>query len=187
MTERVGSNRADVRELLEPGGDRPGGQLADKPQQNDGAVGWAPPSHDDAHPAALGLMPTYVRANREGALETDGHGRHAETETMGSAIHMQYADGGWRTADWRHRGLYIAKHGMTPSLADEALADPDRLVLDPDPASESGRTVRVVGWAPSLQALVSVIVLPDVEQLWGVNAWLSNSTDQRRYRQEQGQ
>lgn len=37
--------------------------------------------------------------------------------------------------DWRHRCDYIAKHGLTPAFADEAVADPNRLVLDPDPAS----------------------------------------------------
>ncbi len=87
---------------------------------------------------------------------------------------------------WRHRGEYIAKHGMTPSLADEAVEDPNRLVIDPDPASESGRTVRIVGWCHSLGKLVTVIVLPEDGVTWGVNAWPSNSTDERRYREDAG-
>lgn len=86
--------------------------------------------------------------------------------------------------DWRYRGEYIAKHGMTPTLADEAVADPNRLVIDPDPASESGRTVRVIGWCHSLGKVVTVILLPDGGTTWGVNAWPSNTTDQRRYREE---
>lgn len=86
--------------------------------------------------------------------------------------------------DWRHRGDYIAKHGLTPEVCDEAFADPNRLVIEPDPASVSGRTIRVIGWASSIQALVTVIVLPDSGVTWGVNAWRSNSTDQRRYREE---
>ena len=85
--------------------------------------------------------------------------------------------------DWRHRGEYIAKHGLTPGVADEAFADPNRLVIDPDPASVSGRTIRVIGWSSSTGALVTVIVLPDEGVIWGVNAWPSNSTDQRRYRE----
>lgn len=88
------------------------------------------------------------------------------------------------TIDWQHCGDYIAKHGLTPDVADEAFADPNRLVIEPDPASISGRTIRVIGWAASIQALVTVIVLPDSEVIWGVNAWRSNSTDQRRYREE---
>ena len=85
--------------------------------------------------------------------------------------------------DWRHRGYYIAKHGLTPDIADHAFNDPNRLVIDPDPASVSGRTVRIIGWATSAQLLVTVIVLPDEGIVWGVNAWPSNSTDQRRYRE----
>lgn len=72
---------------------------------------------------------------------------------------------------------------MTPALADEAVDDPNRLVIDPDPASESGRTVRIIGWSHSLGKVVTVIVLPDGDTVWGVNAWPSNSTDQRRYRE----
>lgn len=87
--------------------------------------------------------------------------------------------------DWRHRGEYISKHGLTPDLADEANADPNRLVIDPDPASVSGRTVRIIGWSTTIQTLITVIVLPDGGITWGVNAWPSNSTDQRRYRQEE--
>ena len=86
--------------------------------------------------------------------------------------------------DWSQRGEYIAKHGLTPDLADEAWNDPDRLVIDPDPSSVSGRTIRVVGWSTTLAGLVTVIALPDGDVVWGVNAWPSNSTDQRRYRQE---
>ncbi|MGA8044928.1 MAG: hypothetical protein WCA30_01555 [Dermatophilaceae bacterium] len=88
------------------------------------------------------------------------------------------------SADWKYRGDYIAKHSMTPDLANEALDDPNRLVITPDPSSLSGRTVRVIGWSPSIGGLVTVIVLPDGETTWGVNAWPSNPTDQRRYREE---
>lgn len=88
-------------------------------------------------------------------------------------------------ADWRKsRGEYIAKHSLTPDLANEALRDPNRLVIDPDLASTSGRTVRVVGWSMTFGGLVTIIVLPDGGDVWGVNAWPSNSTDQRRYREE---
>ena len=86
--------------------------------------------------------------------------------------------------DWSHRGAYIAKHGMTSQCADEAFSDPDRLVIDPDPASRSGRSVRVIGWSVTAGALVTVIVLPDGGVTWGVSAWYSNATDRRRYEEE---
>lgn len=99
-------------------------------------------------------------------------------------VHMQYSWSVQDELDWRHRGDSIAKHVMTPEWADEAFTDPNRLVIDPDPASESGRTIRVIGWSHSLQMLVTVIALPDEGVIWGVNAGRSNSTDQRRYREE---
>jgi len=85
-------------------------------------------------------------------------------------------------------GLSVAstspKHGLTSDIADEAWLDPNRLTIDPDPASMSGRTIRVIGWSPTSAKLVTVIVLPDGDTIWGVNAWPSNSTDRRRYLQE---
>ena len=99
-------------------------------------------------------------------------------------VHVYYTHAVDEGIDWRHRGDYIAKHGLTPDLADEAFADPNRLVIDPDPASVSGRTIRVIGWSSTMRALITVIILPDEGVVWGVNAWPSNSTDQRRYREE---
>lgn len=101
-----------------------------------------------------------------------------------SAMRAQYTNCMVGDLDWRHRGDYIAKHGLTPNLADEAWDDPDRLVIDPDPASESGGTVRVIGWSVILHRLVTVIALPSGPTTWGVNAWPSNDVDIRRYRKE---
>ena len=50
------------------------------------------------------------------------------------------------TADWRERGEYmLARHSIHPAWANEALDDPDRVVITPDPASKSGRAVRTIG------------------------------------------
>lgn len=89
--------------------------------------------------------------------------------------------------DWSKRGEYMAaKHQISPLVANEALADPDRLVLDPDPASESGRSVRIVGWSPTRGGLVTVIVLADRGHDYGVNGWAANDVDVRRYHNQQG-
>jgi hypothetical protein len=78
-----------------------------------------------------------------------------------------------------------SKHQITPAMANEALADPSRLVLDPDPASESGRSVRIVGWSATHGGLVMVIVLEERGHEYGVNGWPVNDVDRGRYRDKE--
>ncbi|MBP2368417.1 hypothetical protein [Pseudonocardia parietis] len=86
--------------------------------------------------------------------------------------------------DWSHRGEYMQqRHGITPAAAGEALSDPDRVVLTPDPSSKSGRGTRTVGYSPTAASLVTVILVEDDGAIYGVNGWRSNSTDHRRYRE----
>lgn len=77
---------------------------------------------------------------------------------------LYYTCGVFDTADWSHRGDYIAKHGVNP-----------------DPASKSGRGVRIIGYSITAQAILTVIVLDHEGTTIGVNAWKANSKDQRRY------
>ena len=85
-------------------------------------------------------------------------------------------------ADWSHRGDYIvAKHGVTPEEADEALLDPERIVIDPDYNSTSGRSVRIIEFSQTDDDLLTVIVLTDEGVTYGVNAWRSNGRDLRIY------
>jgi uncharacterized DUF497 family protein len=83
--------------------------------------------------------------------------------------------------NWSHRGDYIAKHGVSQAEADEAIADPDRVMLSPDPASKSGRGVRIIGYSITAQVVLTVIVLDDEDVTVGVNAWKANEKDQQRY------
>ena len=86
--------------------------------------------------------------------------------------------------DWSRRGDYITqKHGITPAEANEALADPYRVALDPDPASETGLTVRIIGRSESHGVLLTVIVLDYDGHEYGVNAWKSSPKDRRRYKE----
>jgi len=60
------------------------------------------------------------------------------------------------TADWSERGGYmLARHGIHPAWANEALDDPDRLVITPDPASKSGRAVRTIGWSYTANRIIT--------------------------------
>ena len=63
---------------------------------------------------------------------------------------MHYVATMFMQVDWSHRSDYVLlRHGVTVSETEEALFDPERLVLEPDPASRSGRSVRVIGWIPA--------------------------------------
>lgn len=88
--------------------------------------------------------------------------------------------------DWSRRCEYIvAKHQVTPQQADEALDDPSALIFDPDYNSQSGESVRTVGYSPTARAILSVITVEDGGTVYGASAWMSNSRD-RRYYQEGG-
>jgi len=88
-------------------------------------------------------------------------------------------------ADWTYRADYIReRHGVEVEWANEALRDPDALRIDPDPASRSGRSVRTIGYAAGTGCLLSVITVEEGGVTYGVNAWRSNATDIRRYREE---
>ncbi|CAN5301096.1 hypothetical protein BH24ACT12_BH24ACT12_10150 [soil metagenome] len=85
-------------------------------------------------------------------------------------------------ADWSHRGGYIAtKHGVTPDEADEAVDDPERIVINPDCNSTSGRSTRIIGFSATAGDLLTVIVLVEDNATYGVNAWRSNARDRRIY------
>ena len=86
--------------------------------------------------------------------------------------------------DWSERSEYIwAKYQTTVDQANEALADPDRVVLDPDPASRSGVSVRTIGYSPTRGELLTVLTVGEDSVVYGINAGESNPTDQRRYRE----
>jgi hypothetical protein len=103
---------------------------------------------------------------------------------------MKYVIG---RVDWSKRAGYIRdRHQVEPAWADEAVIDPDACWVDPDPASASGQSVRVIGYSGSADAVLSVILLPgnaDPDEpadgdWWGVNAWRANERDERLYREK---
>lgn len=86
--------------------------------------------------------------------------------------------------DWNERADYMfAKHGVTVEQANEALTDPDRVVLDPDPASRSGVSIRTIGYSPTRREIIAVLTVDEDGIVYGINGWPANSTDQRRYRE----
>ncbi|MEJ4099142.1 transposase [Corynebacterium mastitidis] len=86
--------------------------------------------------------------------------------------------------DWSYRSDYIAKHGVTVTEANEALADPRAVTYSPDPASLSGASDRTIGLSASANAILTVITVTEDGTVYGVNCWRSNPRDQARYRED---
>ena len=94
--------------------------------------------------------------------------------------------------DWSQRGDYIrSRHQVEPFWATEAVHDPAAYWRDPDPASTSGASVRVIGYSGTADAVLAVILVhadadphdrPDGDW-WGANAWPANIRDIRIYQE----
>lgn len=77
-------------------------------------------------------------------------------------------------------------HGVSVAEANDALADVDAVWFDPDPKSQSGMSIRVIGYCPSRRELLTVILVrePGFDRLWGANGWPANSADRAVYQKE---
>lgn len=70
------------------------------------------------------------------------------------------------------------KHGVAPGGSNQALRDPCRVVLEPDPSSRSERGIRVIGETASGR-LLTVIVMRVSGVTYGVNGWDADHRDRR--------
>ncbi len=93
--------------------------------------------------------------------------------------------------DWQHGAEHMgSRHQVTVEQADEALADDARIVADPDPASRSGVSARVIGYSPAAAAVLVVILVQREDRAgawWGANGWRANSTERRTYEEQSEQ
>ena len=56
------------------------------------------------------------------------------------------------------------------------------MTFDPDYASDTGLSVRTIGWSDSAGFLIAVITVRDEDhRLWGATAFRANTTDERHY------
>jgi len=76
-----------------------------------------------------------------------------------------------------------ARHAITVAMANDAVSDANRVLINPDYNSESGRTVRIIGYSQFAGAIITVIAMADGGIDYGVNGWISNEKDQRIYRE----
>ncbi|HVD02766.1 MAG TPA: transposase [Candidatus Dormibacteraeota bacterium] len=95
--------------------------------------------------------------------------------------------------DWSKRAEYVrSRHGVEPAWADEAVEDDHAVWLTLDPASRSGRSVRVIGYSITAREVLTVIlVAADVDVTerpagdWcGSNAGVASPRDRRLYGKE---
>lgn len=95
---------------------------------------------------------------------------------------MHYDNGVFERADWTHGAAHMkANHGITPDVANEALGDPNRIVIDPDYNSRSGQSVRIIGFSVAADDIITVIVVVHDGTEFGANGWVSNSKDRSIY------
>lgn len=94
--------------------------------------------------------------------------------------------------DWSHRANYIrTRHHVEPLWATEAVNDPAAYWRDPDPASASGMSVRVIGYSGTADSVLTVILVrADADpsdsadgDWWGANAWNANTRDTQIYQE----
>lgn len=74
-------------------------------------------------------------------------------------------------------------HRVTPAEAREAIEDVGAVWFEPDPASKSGFTSRVVGYSRSRLQVLCVIVLPTEGGYEGVKRVACQPTYRRIYRE----
>lgn len=73
------------------------------------------------------------------------------------------------------------RHGVTQTEAEEAIDDPEALLLTPDPASRSGKSDRYIGWSSTRAEVLVVIVVRHEGLLYGGNAWPANESHRKLY------
>jgi hypothetical protein len=104
----------------------------------------------------------------------------AEVMALPLRNEMHYDKRVFERLDWSKRGDYLQRqHGITPRVADDALGDPNRIVIDPDYNSTSGESVRIIGFSTIADDIVTVIVLHHGGTEYGVNGWSANEKDRR--------
>ena len=75
-------------------------------------------------------------------------------------------------------------HTVTPAEANAAAEDPDAIWFDPDPASKSGISIRVIGYSNIAHDDHCIILIRTGHDTYrGVNGWPANNTYKRRYRE----
>lgn len=80
--------------------------------------------------------------------------------------------------NWEEREEYMySRHKITVLEATEAIADPLAVWIEPDPASKSGKGIRVIGWSTTKDCAITIILVNNKGELFGANGWKSDNRD----------
>jgi hypothetical protein len=60
--------------------------------------------------------------------------------------------------------------------------DPEMVVIDPDPRSVTGESVRIIGYSSTAEEVLTVVVVIHDGQVYGATAWRANKHECRLYR-----
>jgi len=86
--------------------------------------------------------------------------------------------------DWSFAEEHMwSRHRVLVPWAKEAAVDPHRLTFDPDPASRSGSSIRVIGYSPQADAVLVLIAVRFDGRLFAASAWRANDVQARKYRE----
>lgn len=77
---------------------------------------------------------------------------------------------------------YPGAAGIEPEWTQEAVNDLFAVWLEPDPKSESGLGIRIIGYSTSAGAVLTVIAYRRGWQLRGATAYQARGSDLRKYR-----
>ncbi|WVX89709.1 BrnT-like toxin [Mycobacterium phage Feyre] len=88
-------------------------------------------------------------------------------------------------AKWTHGQVahLRERHDLSVAEAEEALHDPSRVTMVPDPASRSGRGIRVVGYSRSAGTVLCVLIVEHEGVMYGATAFPANATYRRIYQE----
>ncbi|MGH3546193.1 MAG: hypothetical protein ACRDPW_09755 [Mycobacteriales bacterium] len=99
-------------------------------------------------------------------------------------------DWDWNTSARDHienRHVRDGSDDIATAWTQEAWDDPDRLMYDPDPRNRGGgRTIRCIGYTPSGERIVTVIVMRIDEELFGITAYTTTGSDLQHYLEGRG-
>jgi len=86
--------------------------------------------------------------------------------------------------DWSFAEAHMwSRHRVLVQWARQAVHDPRRLILDPDPASRSGSSIRIIGYSQTTNCVLAVIVVRFQGTLFAASAWKANREQTHMYRE----